>query len=369
MSTPAWPSDPIRDRARVGQPTRAAVPSGRSDTLTATVPIAVIWFDFDPLIRLVDTLVVRWETIALALIIASALVVAGVFAKRAALRSDDLLFIAIGIVPGAVVAGRVGFALLHLDYYRADPMAILDPTTGGLQLGLGVAGGIATAWYVARLLDAPIGPWLQVAALPVLFTLGAGKLAMVLGGAGQGQPTDFGLGDRLSRSRPVGIAGPRAALAPSAGVRGDRDARAAARDRAAARGGWPRRTATRRPGLLPGHRRLGPRPGGRQPDVARSGGHRAAQCRFGHRPGARRGLPRHGGPHRGAIEEGRARARPRRRDRSRGRRARRVTRSGGPVAALTMGQRRAVRRRRSIVVSTQVNRIAVRGEAQREVIP
>lgn len=190
MSAPTWPSDPIRDRARVVQPTRAGAASGRSDTLTATVPIAAIWFDFDPLIRLVDALVVRWETIALAVVIASALIVAGVFARRAALRSDDLLFIAIGIVPGAVVAGRIGFALLHLDYYRADPTAILDPAAGGLELGLGVAGGLLTAWYVARLLDAPIGPWLQVASLPVLFTLGAGKLAMVLGGAGQGQPTD-----------------------------------------------------------------------------------------------------------------------------------------------------------------------------------
>lgn len=190
MSTTTWPSDPQGDRAGVGQPTPPAVPSGRSDTLTGTVPIAAIGFDFDPLLRLVDALVVRWQTIALAVVVASALVVAGVQARRAGLRADDLLFIAIGIVPGAVLGARLGYGLLHVDYFAPDPLALLDPAAGGLELGLGVAGGLLTAWYVARLLEAPLGPWLQVMSLPVLFTLGAGKLTMVLGGGGQGQPTD-----------------------------------------------------------------------------------------------------------------------------------------------------------------------------------
>ena len=154
------------------------------------MPIAVIAFDFDPLFRLADALVVRWQTIALAMVIASALIVAGAMARRAALRPDDLLFIAVGIVPGAVLGGRLGYGLLHLEYYASSPVAILDPAGGGLELGLAVAGGLLTAWYVARLLGAPIGPWSHVAVLPVLFTLGAGKLTMVLGGAGQGQPTD-----------------------------------------------------------------------------------------------------------------------------------------------------------------------------------
>ena len=45
-----------------------------------------------------------------------------------------------------------------------------------------------TGTYVARLLGAPVGRWLHLAVLPVLFALGAGKLTMALGGAGQGQP-------------------------------------------------------------------------------------------------------------------------------------------------------------------------------------
>jgi phosphatidylglycerol:prolipoprotein diacylglycerol transferase len=163
----------------------------RLDTLADTVPIAVIAFDFDPLFRLAETIVVRWQTIALAIIIAAALIVAGVIARRASLRPDDLLFITVGIVPGAVIGGRLGYVLLHLDYYAANPGAILDPASGGLELGLAVVGGLLTASYVARLLDAPIGPWSQVVVMPLLFALGAGKLTMVLGGAGQGQPSSL----------------------------------------------------------------------------------------------------------------------------------------------------------------------------------
>ncbi len=153
------------------------------------MPTAVIAFDFDPLLHLAGGLVVRWQTVALAVVIAAALISAGVMARRVELRRDDLLFIVVGIVPGAVVGGRLGYALLHLDYYGSRVIEIADPATGGLELGLAVVGGTLTGAYVARLLGAPVGRWMHLAVMPVLFVLGAGKLAMVLAGAGQGQPS------------------------------------------------------------------------------------------------------------------------------------------------------------------------------------
>ena len=43
---------------------------------------------------------------------------------------------------------------------------------------------------MASLLGASVGRWLHIAAAPLLFALGAGKLAMVLTGTGQGVPSD-----------------------------------------------------------------------------------------------------------------------------------------------------------------------------------
>jgi phosphatidylglycerol:prolipoprotein diacylglycerol transferase len=163
-------------------------PPGAAATLFAIVPTAVLAFDFDPLLRIGDG-VVRWETIAIAAAVFAGIVVAGVGTRRRELRVDDLLFVVLGIVPGAVVGGRLGYVLLHASFFGADPARILDPGLGSLELTLGVVGGALTGSLVAVLLDGRPGPWLQLAALPMLVTLALGKLAMVLGGTGQGTPT------------------------------------------------------------------------------------------------------------------------------------------------------------------------------------
>jgi prolipoprotein diacylglyceryltransferase len=153
------------------------------------VPIAVVTFQFDPLAHLFGDLVVRWGSIVLVAVLIAGLVLAGVLARAGGLRADDVAFIAVGIVPGAIVGGRLGYALLHASYYSTAPGLLLDPSVGGLELGLAVVGGTLTGAYVASLLGASVGRWLHVAAAPLLFVLGAGKLTMVLTGAGQGQPS------------------------------------------------------------------------------------------------------------------------------------------------------------------------------------
>jgi phosphatidylglycerol:prolipoprotein diacylglycerol transferase len=158
-------------------------------TLIATVPIAVVTFQFDPYAHLFGDLIVRWGTLALVVVIVLALVLAGLSARAGGLRPDDVAFVAIGIVPGAVIGGRLGYLILHQAYYGAAPERLLDPTVGGLELGMAVVGGFITGAYVAGLLGGSLGHWLHVAAAPVLFVLGAGKLTMVLTGAGQGVPS------------------------------------------------------------------------------------------------------------------------------------------------------------------------------------
>lgn len=153
------------------------------------MPIAAVTFQFDPYAHLFGELVVRWGAIALAVVIALALVLSGVRARAAWLRADDVAFIAVGIVPGAVIGGRLGYLIVHADYYGSAPAQLLDPSIGGMELGLAVVGGFVTGTYVASLLGTSVGRWLHVAAVPVLFALGAGKLTMVLTGAGQGLPS------------------------------------------------------------------------------------------------------------------------------------------------------------------------------------
>ena len=151
------------------------------------MPIAAIALDFDPILRLGDV-TVRWQAVALTGVMLVALVLTAVIARAERLRADDLLFLAVGIVPGAVVGGRLGHVLAHADFYAANPAAIVDPAQGSASLALAFLGGLLTGSVVARLLGTPVGPWLHAAAVPVLLAIGLGKMAMLLAGTGQGLP-------------------------------------------------------------------------------------------------------------------------------------------------------------------------------------
>ena len=164
------------------------------------MPPGVITLAFDPVVELGDTSSVRVETIALAIVFFLGLLLAarigsitpsvGPYVPAPGLRLDDLVFILVGAVPGAIVGGRAGYVLAHVDYYQANPAAILDPAQGGLSLTLAVPLGILTGGFIARLLGAPVGRWLHAAAFPLLFVLAAGKLIGVLGATGQGATAD-----------------------------------------------------------------------------------------------------------------------------------------------------------------------------------
>ncbi len=168
--------------------------------------LPVIQFVFSPVVT-VGGMAVRLDTIALAVAILASLVVAARIARRTPvdttrspdepgpdhddrnhLRADDLLYVAVAALPGAVVGGRIGYALDHLDYYTAHTSALLDVTQGSLSLSLAVVGGILTASIVAALLGAPVGRWMHALVLPLLLVLAGGKFAMALGGSGQGMP-------------------------------------------------------------------------------------------------------------------------------------------------------------------------------------
>ena len=186
------------------------------------MPLALIELDFDPLLRL-GSLTIRWQTIGVTLALLVALSVAALMApdvrsqrpffrrrepdlrplfphapkvehdKRVrALRLDDMLLIIAGIVPGAVVGGRLAHALDYWSYYSSQPDKLFDPLVGSLSLLGAVLGGLLTASYVARMIDAPARRWADAAAMPLLLAIGLGKLAQLLGGSGQGLPFDGG---------------------------------------------------------------------------------------------------------------------------------------------------------------------------------
>ena len=72
-----------------------------------------------------------------------------------------------------------------------------------------------TGSLVALLLDGRPGPWLRIATFPMLFVVGAGKLAMVLGGSGQGLPMSGEPATAYLGAGPWGSLGPAIPSIPS----------------------------------------------------------------------------------------------------------------------------------------------------------
>ena len=130
--------------------------------------LAVIRLDFDSTITWLG-LTVRRETVAVAAVVFVAIVLAAIAAGRMQarldrldgsderdpdhgrdgeprLRRDDLVLIAFGAVPGAVVGGRLGYGLIHFDYYSAHPAALTDPGQGSFALTLGLLLGIISVF-------------------------------------------------------------------------------------------------------------------------------------------------------------------------------------------------------------------------------
>jgi len=169
-------------------------------------PLGIVEVSFDPrwLSQGPLGLLVSWQGLAAAAIVLAALLVGALATLRyrparagdvpadaPALRRDDLLFIAVAVVPGAVVVGRVVYGLDYLNVFASEPAALLDPARGSLSLLGAVVGGTLTAAYIARILEGGRPDWrrwLEVAAPILLFLIVGAKFSQFLGGAGQGQP-------------------------------------------------------------------------------------------------------------------------------------------------------------------------------------
>src|SRR5574340_637540 len=161
----------------------------------------VVRLDFDPLPHLHGpggpAIAVPWQTVGAAVAVFVALLVAARFASRSgrrsglpALRLDDLLVIAVAIIPGALIGGRILHGLDYLDYYRLDPVRLLDPSQGSLSLLGAVVGGTLSGAFICRLVETWPARWADVASTSLLLLIGIGKLAQFAGGGGQGAPWD-----------------------------------------------------------------------------------------------------------------------------------------------------------------------------------
>ena len=192
--------------------------------------VGVLTFAFDPVVKLGDSASVRIETIVIAIVLLAGLILAarigqltpaaGPYVPAPGLRADDLLFIAVGVVPGALLGGRLGYVLDHLDYYRSNPGVITDFSQGGLNLTLAVPLGILTGAIIARLIGAPVARWLHATAFPPPVRPRGREARRRPRCDRPGHARRPAVVHGIRRSRPVGLARSRGGVQSRPGLRG-----------------------------------------------------------------------------------------------------------------------------------------------------
>ena len=146
---------------------------------------------FDPLLS-VGGINLRWDALALVAVLLFGLLVWVLRLRDVlgpALRFDDVCFVLLGAIPGAVVGGRLVHVLDYADVYLVKPLTVLDLGRGSASLVGAAIGGALSAAYICRLLGGKVGVWADAASIPMLMVIGLGKLALMLGGGGQGAAT------------------------------------------------------------------------------------------------------------------------------------------------------------------------------------
>ncbi len=152
-------------------------------------PLAVVELRFEPRLSFGDVMV-PLQAVALAAVIVVALLVFvhRVRAREGDVPAGDIAFVVLAAIPGAVVGGRLIHGLAYPGAYVLDPASLLDLGHGSLSLAGAVVGGAVTSGYLCRTLSGRVGVWADAAAVPLLLAIGGGKVAMLLGGMGQGLP-------------------------------------------------------------------------------------------------------------------------------------------------------------------------------------
>jgi len=123
------------------------------------------------------------------------------FYRQAALRAmvpgftlEDVDSLALRIVLGVMIGGRLGFVIQHPVRLIHDPLFLIAIWQGGMAYFGGLAGVILAIWTYSRQHKIGFLALTDVCAIPTPLALGIGRLANFVNGELYGRPTHAGWG-------------------------------------------------------------------------------------------------------------------------------------------------------------------------------
>lgn len=119
-------------------------------------------------------------------LIALAFILAILFAMREAKKSggnpEIILDLSLYIIFGALIGGRLGYVIFHLDYYLKDPIKILHFRDGGLSFLGGFLLAYLLCWLYIKRTKISFWKYADIIAPSIAIGIGVGRIGCFLNG-------------------------------------------------------------------------------------------------------------------------------------------------------------------------------------------
>jgi len=144
----------------------------------------------DPIAFSIFGIDIRWYGILIAAGMLTAVLISCKRAPSHGLKDDDILDIALWMLPAGVIGARIYYVLFNLSYYSSF-RSMLDIRSGGLAIHGGLIFGLITVWLVCRHKGIDTLNTLDLLVPSVALAQAIGRWGNFFNGEAHGGPTDL----------------------------------------------------------------------------------------------------------------------------------------------------------------------------------
>ncbi len=134
---------------------------------------------------------VAWYGIIMTSAIALATYLTMKIAGKRGYKSDDILDIALWVIPFAIVGARLYYVAFTWESYASDPLRILMIREGGMAIHGGIIGGFLGGYLCVRRKGLSFLDLADMGCMPLVLAQGIGRWGNFTNGEAHGGPTDL----------------------------------------------------------------------------------------------------------------------------------------------------------------------------------
>ncbi len=134
---------------------------------------------------------IAWYGIIMTSAIALATFLIMKIAEKRGYKSDDILDIALWVIPLAIIGARLYYVAFSWEHYAPNPIKILMIREGGMAIHGGIIGGMLGAYIAIKRKRLNFLDLIDIGCMPLVLAQGIGRWGNFMNGEAHGGPTDL----------------------------------------------------------------------------------------------------------------------------------------------------------------------------------